>query len=132
MYLSYLKAFGPMSCYYPEGMQNTISGYYRSKPINLTKQQMSILASIIVTLGHVMYSISDECDLADLEETARQMKSRNPIAAYSLPTLGNATNEQDSQRNVELTRKFLEDPESHHPVYSLQTRLTSKGNTFID
>lgn len=121
-----------MSCYYPEGMQNTIAGYYRSKPIELNKEEVNTLATIVITLARAMYGIDSPVQLADLDTCAQQMKGRNPIAAYSLPTLGNATNDADFEKNKQLTREFLADPDSHHPVYSLQTRLTSKGNTFID
>lgn len=121
-----------MSYYTPEGMESTVAGYFRQEDITLSEQEEWLLSHIIVCLGRLFYEINSKIDNKDIDSTAEQMRSRNPIAAYSLPTLGTARNDDDFATNIEIAKQVFTDPLSSPLIFFLQTRLTSKGNDFLD
>lgn len=121
-----------MSYYTPEGMLQTVAGYFRQEKVEVSLDEAELLAIIIVTLARIFYEIGKPIKPMDIDETALKMRTRNPIAAYSLVTLGSARNDEDFETNLALTKRVAKDPFSSPLVFMLQTRLTSKGNTFID
>lgn len=91
-----------------------------------------MLSHIITCLGRLFYDINHKIPNKDLVGTAEQMRSRNPIAAYSLPTLGTARSDEDYAINLDIARKIYSDPNASPLIFFLQTRLTSKGNDFLE
>lgn len=130
-YISFTKLYGPMSFYSPEGMFSTVSGYFRQENINVEPEYAEMLAHIIVAVARNYYDILAHIETKDIDDTAQQMRSRNPIAAYSLPTLGTARSDEDYQMNLAIAKRVAANPLSSPLVFFLQTRLTSKGNDFL-
>lgn len=121
-----------MSFYSPQGMAATVGGYFRQEIINISDRDAEVLANIIVGLGRVFYDITSAIKPMAIEPTAMQMRSRNPIAAYSLPTLGSARNDAEFLVNSQIAEAVSNNPAASPLIFMLQTRLTSKGNDFID